>query len=216
MTLEKRDQLRVCNDQGVPLEDFRLQFCDRCLARDCTRSQAGKSKFEQRTSTWKERLFDEVPRLSPDDPRIEVIQAKRFRESSPKAPHEVKSSWDDPRDLTESSADDPQVVPVPDAADFSKLAAEHIRQNLEEEQAARLSTPVQQVEPEAPADETPRTPAPQFVNTPNQPGQMLGGKKVDKQAASPVLDPWEPKKTTTDDVEVVQPGARVRMGGSGV
>jgi len=219
MTVEKHDLLSECNDQGVPLEDFRLQFCDHCLNRDCARSQAGKSKFEQRTVAWEDRLFNEVPQLDPEDPRVEAIQAKRFLEASPKGPHEAQSSWDDPRDLTESSepSEPPEVTEPPEVAAFSQIAASHIRQNLEDEQLARLTDPVEQAPLPEPVETTPEVPAQVLGNTPKQPGQMIGGKKIDKRATSPVLDPWEPKKTSTDDdAEVIQPGARVRMGGSGV
>lgn len=217
----KSDQLGVCNDQGVPLEDFQLQFCDRCLFEECSRSKHGTSKFEHRIGTWHDRLFDNVPQLSPDDPRFEGIQAKRFREFNPRGPYEVRSSWADPRDLTESSEPEPAPEPaeVPDAEALGRAASQHIRQNLEAERVSRLSEPVQQVdaEPVEPPSEVPvQAPAQRFDNTPPRPGQMIGGKKVDKQGASPVLDPWEPQKTSTDDVEVVQPGARIRMGGSGV
>lgn len=206
---EKRDELKVCNDQGVPLEDFKLAFCDRCLNQDCTRSIAGQSRFEQRVNTWYERLIEAPTKLDEADPRFNQIRAKRFIDVDPGPVPEIgRSAWVDPRDLTEPTpvldepAPPPQVTPEP-------------------VETAAASEPEPQQEPEVP----PQAPPPQrlpasFMNTPTPRPQMLAGeKKGATKPAQPVfVDPWEPQKPkpVEEGVQVVQPGARFRFGGSGV
>lgn len=105
------DQYKECNDQKIPLKDFQLQFCSRCVQPECTRSQYGKSRFDQRVTTWESRLFLDVPRMDSSDPRLQVIQAKNFHEINMGRVPEVQG-WVDPRDLDK---DGPAASPEPGA-----------------------------------------------------------------------------------------------------
>lgn len=188
--MEKRDQYKECNDQpDVPVEDFRLQFCSRCVRPDCTRSQHGKSKFDQRVTTWESRLFIDVPRMSSEDPRFGTFQAKRFREIDTTAIPNIQGGvqdWVDPRDL-----DEPKTYEVPEAT--------RIRANA-----------TQDLDEQGPVFEQKAAP----VHSDRR-GQMLGGKKVDEKLVRPVLDPWEPKKQSpSSDEKIVKLGAKIRLGGS--
>jgi hypothetical protein len=188
MTVGKQDYIKDCNDQGVSLEDFRLQFCTRCLQPECTRSQHGKSRFDQRVHSWESRLFLDIPRMDGEDPRFVDIRAQKFMDMG-RTP-EVQA-WVDPQDLVEP---EPEPEPEPNTYEIPKttqIAAETITDL--DEQGPKPA-------PAAPA------------NTSNRRGQMLGGKKVDVKAPQPVSDPWVPKKAPKG--EVVQPGAKIRLGGS--
>lgn len=217
MMAEKRDWLGDCNDQGVPLEDFRLQFCERCLQPECTRSQHGKSQFDARVADWESRLFLDVPRMDKSDPRYEDLQAKRFLGIDTSRVPEVQS-WVDPRDLQQPTPKKPE--PVPEPALVPEPPPEYEMPETKQVEAQAVADIEEQgpAEPEPvplPAVETPQRAA---LNTPNQPGQMLGGKKVDEKPVAPVSDPWVPKESTPtpDDLKVVPPGAKIRLGGSGV
>lgn len=187
MTVERRDEYKNCNifPTEVTLEDFQRQFCSRCLRPECTRSQHGKSKFDQRVATWESRLFTDVPRMSMSDPRFEQFQAKRFLEIRPSGGRipEVQG-WVDPRDLDQPKAEATPEVPEPQ---------------------------VEEVTQKPPIQEPPTPPA-NTRNTPNRRGQMVGGKKVDVRPTKPVSDPWEPKKAPEE--KIVKPGTKIRLSGS--
>ncbi len=118
-----QDLLRECNDQSIPLEDFSRQFCARCLQPECTRSQHGTSAFEKRVTTWKDRLFDNIPRMPQEDPRYDRIHSKKFLVVDTSATPELQG-WVDPRDLadevktttTEPVAEVQDPTPTPVAA----------------------------------------------------------------------------------------------------
>lgn len=187
MTVKKRDQYKECNDQPeVLLKDFELQFCSRCVRPDCTRSQHGRSKFDQRVTTWESRLFIDVPRMSPEDPRFVDFQAKRFREIDTTAVPNIQGrvqDWVDPRDL-DAEYEIPETKKIESA----------IVSDEDEQGPAKAPEPV--------------------PSTPDRRGKMLGGKKVDEKLTRPVLDPWEPKKQTPTEGKIVKPGAKIRLGGS--
>jgi len=86
MTERTQDYLSECNDPslGPPLteEEFKLAFCDRCVNAECKRAIRG-DPYQARTSTWEKRLFLEVPRLKPTDPRYEGIRHQRFEKVNP-------------------------------------------------------------------------------------------------------------------------------------
>ncbi len=103
---DKVDHLSTCNDQNVPFQDFELQFCQRCIQPECTRSQYGKSRFDQRALNWESRLFLNVPRMDPSDERFSTIAGKRFLTVAGVQP-QVQSAWLDPRE------DRPVQVQVP-------------------------------------------------------------------------------------------------------
>lgn len=217
MSGEKRDYLRVCNEQGVALEDFKLQFCDRCLQPECTRSQAGESKFEARVSNWQERLFTDVPRLDQNDPRFGSIRAKKFLEIDAGPVPEIRassaSSWVDPRDLDSGSQDLDESPKNPQASGEPVPSAPSTTQEPPPKTLAEEPTPP----PPAPAQQQQQAQA-NLMNTPFQQGQMLGGRP--RPAVPEAKDPWAapvPKRATeTGDVKVVEPGARIKLGGSGV
>ena len=162
----KRDQYKECSDQNIPVEDFRLQFCSRCVQPECTRSQHGKSKFDQRVTTWESRLFVDVPRMALTDPRFQSFQAKKFSEIDTGRVPEVQG-WVDPRDL-EPETPMEAVEPV--------------------------SEP-QEPEPDKVEKAAPSSQEPAMGQTPNRRGQMLGGKKTPAKKPSEKSDPWAPKKT---------------------
>jgi len=187
----------VCNEFNVPIEDFELQHCARCFQQECTRSQFGKSQFEARVANWEDRLFNKVPQMSEDDPRFVTFQSKKFVsvDAAP-APEVGRSAWVDPRDLTDEAP-----------AEYEVPETKHL-----EEQEPEVDEPAP--EPQI-SDRTPVT-STTPMNTPNKPGQMIGGRDKPPKAV-PAADPWALKKPATDDgVQVVKPGTRIRFGGSGV
>ena len=190
---ERRDFLPVCNDQGTPLVDFQAMFCVRCVQPECSRSRAG-GLFEERVSTWQERLFRNPPRMSKDDPLYAAISAKRFLEIGTGRVPEVggNSEWVDPRALEQ---------PAPEAA---------------RPRAAK--------QPKAPQVEIPSEATPSASRTPREPlnssfsqGTMLGDgavppprKPADPWAAPvPAAAPASPPERPA--VPVVKPGATIRF-----
>lgn len=208
--MNRRDLLRECNDKDVPLEDFSRQFCVRCLQPECSRSLVGKSKFEQRVSGWEDKLFKQPPRMDLSDPRYEIIRGKRFQEVQTGPVLEIgRGPWQDPRDLAEPKAAAPALKPAASVAPPSP-SAEPV-QDVEEEGPATDPTP-----PEAKAEETPATPSatPPARNTPFRQGQMIAGANAPAPKTNPVYDPWAaPKPSQADGLQVVKPGARIKLGG---
>jgi hypothetical protein len=207
---EKRDWLGECNDQHVPLDDFQRAFCDRCLQVECARSQHGKSQFEARVATWEERLFNEVPRMDPSDPRYQVLSAKRFITIDTGPVPEVRG-WVDPLNLKEPP-EVPPTTPEPRTYEVPETTRIRAQAIVDLDEAGPVRAPVE----EGPVPESPRVvPQASELNTPAVRGQMVG-KKVGGPAVAPVSDPWEPRKSTTDGLKVVPKGAKIRLGGSGV
>ncbi len=197
---EKRDWLGECNNYKVSVEDFEAAFCQRCMAPDCSRSNAGKSRFEQRVHNWHQRLFEQPARMPEDDPRLIQIRAKRFVDlptgSVPEIGRAPTNAWLDPRDFDEPAAH--ASLPAPSLP-------------------APVTPPIVFEAPQAlPAETKPVgsvvAPA-QILNTPRPPAQMLGG--AAPPGPSPVVDKWAAKPTTeTADATKVKPGARIRFGGT--
>lgn len=81
----KPDFLKECMEGfgNVPLDDFNAAFCAVCHNRECARSNANTMLFDQRVSSWKERLFDRVPTAKPDDPAFGEIRNKEFKSVEP-------------------------------------------------------------------------------------------------------------------------------------
>jgi hypothetical protein len=197
--MPKIDCLKECNDQGVPLEDFRLAFCARCYQEECTRSQQGKSLFEARVSTWEDRLFNNVPRMDPNDPRYAILNAKRFLTIDVGRTPELQS-WIDPLEVKE-----PEPVLVVPAEPKPELKA------LEPEVNAPDLAPVVISEKIA----SPKIPnqVQTLMNTAVPSGQMIGKKQ--QNASAPVYrDPWASSSTTpsADTTKVVPRGAKIRLG----
>jgi hypothetical protein len=104
----RRDQYGECNDRGMPLADFQAGWCSRCMNPECTRSLHGKTRFDLRTETWFERLFEQPPTMPPTDPRYGVIAGQRFISIDTGRVPEVGSGWVDPNTLVE-----PVTMPEP-------------------------------------------------------------------------------------------------------
>jgi len=209
--VRRLDQLGECNNQQVPYEDFKLQFCDRCVQPECTRSQHGTSKFDQRVMTWEKRLFSEVPRMDPSDPRFSQIQGKQFKMFDPGPLPTVRgqSAWMDPRDLVEPAVS----VPIP----IMSLPVEEAPPPIEMvPESPPKPQPQAHVSTEDPQKKEPVRLTPQLLalNTPSQSGRMLSG-----SSPTPPKDPWAGPKgaeAPEEGVVVVKRGATVRFGGNGV
>lgn len=220
----KEDYLPHCNSYGVSQADFHAAFCSRCLNPSCQRSQAGTSLFEQRASTWKDRLFDHPATLPQDDPRFAIISAQKFQEvpptsrfipevgTRPVSPQQA-SAWLDPRELGEpavteapkpapSPAPRRVVRPEPEEPE-QKIAAEEISEPADEPQKSAEPPRTPQVAPQAPRQGP--------LQTPFQQGAMIGGASLPNP--SPPKDAWAaapspPAETAT----VIKPGGKIRFG----
>lgn len=187
----KRDLLKVCNDHAVPPEDFRQQFCIRCIQPECTRSQAGTSLFEKRIVTWKERLFTNPPRMTEEDPRYKIIRGKQFLSLDMKDVPEIggRSSWVDPRDL-DSEPHSSKIIEV-------------------EATVEPVETLVVPTTPDIPLE---HTVASKLMNTLVKKNVMVGGKVLPQPTVVPVSDPWAGKTVAKPGEKVVKPGSKIRFG----
>ncbi len=194
--MNRRDLLAECAQPGTPVDVLQNLWCVRCGNPECARSRFGKSKFEARIQDWDRKLFLDPPKMAPDDPRYAQIVAQKFITVDGRTP-EIRSDWVDPRDLKE-----PEPAP-----------------------AIILPTPPAIVVPQAPAP-TPPKPTVSPRSTPGQVPAIVGANAQDQSGkilrgapSGPTTkdDPWAgPQPPDPADV-VVQPGAKIRMGGgSGV
>lgn len=201
----RRDYLSECNDQKVPVEDFQRAFCSRCMQPECGRSQHGTTKFDQRTLTWEERLFLNVPTMTKDDPRYLPIVGQDFRTvdtgrtsvAFPNAP----PVWNDPRDIPQN----PPPPPVTKAEPVPTMPEPEARPSMETE--TPLAPP-----PPAGVRNLPRHLL--LMNTPPQPTMLPGA--PEQQAPA---DPWAgpvPKEDAPPPAPIVKKGARIKFGGGGV
>lgn len=212
----KEDYLSYCNNQGVPVEDFKAAFCSRCFNPTCSRSLAGQSLFEARIHTWHERLFENPQTLPKEDPRYALISAVNFQEV-PVGPIPTvgqsapPSAWMDPRDL--GAAPEPS-KPAPQKVAKPRAQAPEPAETMELELVP--STP-----PEAPQKSAEPQVQPSAVSiprqaplqTPFQQGVMIGNASVPQ--ATPPKDPWAATPSPTETagkVKVIQPGGKVRFG----
>jgi hypothetical protein len=189
--MQRVDLYGECNVVGAPVEAFAEECCKHCINPECTRSAFGKTKFDQRVSTWVERFFTQVPRMDQGDPRFEKISAQRFLAINQALT--VNSAWVDPRDLSEN-------LPVP--APSIIVAPPPPAPIVEPE-------PLLIMPPTAPANKNPTLTLP---NTPVKQGQML---QPPVGAPTPAKS-WDSPPATTDTagVRVVKSGAKVKLGGS--
>ncbi len=186
----KSDLLAECNNLKVPFQDFFEAFCSRCLQKDCSRSQSGKSRFEARVSTWEQRLFTAVSRMDPSDERFSRINAQSFVSIDACSPGK-QSSWLDPRAIEptkEFSIPTPRPLAEPTPPSIVKTT---------------------RLDPSKPLESL-VTSASGLVNTPNRPGQMVGG-NIPKPVV-PVSDPWQPIQPIKPGEVVVKPGAKIKLG----
>lgn len=183
---ERQDFLRECNEHGVALPDFQAQFCDRCQQPECHRSQYGKSRFDQRVMTWEERLIKNPARMNPNDPRYASITAKQFITLDVGRTPEVRSAWIDPQEAAVSPPAPVEPPPPP----------------------AEASSPPAALAPPTP----PPARTPQPLNTPAQKAVLLS--TPGQSVLQPSKDAWDVPLPPKDPV--VQPGAKVKVRGSGV
>ena len=183
--------LAECNDKGMPFESFQTEWCARCLTLECTRSIAGKSKFDVRVSTWEETLFLNPPRMPIEDPRYPTISAQKFVTIDVGRTPEVQG-WVDPRELEEPQA-------LPPLTDLTSQASSDglvvTPQNYTASQPSRSTSSRQPL-----------------VNTPDQSGKML---PVPPSVSISKRDPWAAPAPPNPADQVVSPGATIKFGGSG-
>jgi hypothetical protein len=219
--MERKDFMKECNNLGSPLEDFKLFFCDRCFQPECTRSNYGKSRFDQRVTTWKERLFTKVPRMEPGDPRFLDITHQQFRP--------VLDSWE-----VGSEVPNEEPIPPQPAAFLVEPPSEAILQEVDGspylgEGEAVLVEPEVQVRQQVPPRAIPtkkNLEALATMNTPTrtglylpggpqgQPGATIGtrhevnsGVKSDSRN-----DSWSAPEQSHPSEVVVEAGATIRLG----
>lgn len=200
MVARRVDSLSVCNDQGVPLADFQATFCARCVQPECTRSQFGLSKFDQRVQTWHERLIAAPPKMDPSDPRYLSFASKPFQAIDLGPVSEVGGGWIDPLE-SNLKATPPPVVQVPEPPPLVVPVAP-----LPEQVETTANPPI------------PPLDAPNLLglNTPNRSGLMLPGAPQSPPKQAP-KDPWAgpapaPASPSSGGGVVVKRGATVRFG----
>jgi hypothetical protein len=185
MPSNRSDLLKVCNDQNVPLDQFKMTFCDRCMQTECTRSRVGQSKFEKRVGSWYENLFANPPRLDPSDSRYETISGKKFLMIDPgPAPEVWTSSWVDPRDLNDKEAVKPASIQTETKGVAEPFPVPAHPLKLERSQLIRLPT----------------------LNTPDQGPRMVGNVLPQEKK-----DAWEVAEPEKTNEKVVSPGSKVRF-----
>lgn len=195
--MKNQDFLNVCNDQRVAEPDFRAAFCSRCMQPECVRSIHGTSKFDQRVSTWRERLFTAVPSMDPSDPRAAAASAAQF--VSIDAPSkgtsgQVPSSWGSEEKIENGVA---------------RGEAPGVLSGIQETTVATgEKTP-----PLSPLEEARHVAS---LNTPVQHGIMLpGAPEVVASKAKSKADPWAAPIPAGHDPAVgtvINKGAKFRLG----
>lgn len=199
---DKRDYLGECNDQAIPLEDFRLAFCVRCFQKECSRSRFGMTKFDARVGTWQERLF-QAPALPKTDPRWQLITAKKFLNLPTGGPPAVRD-WIDPQTLDSPSP--PAQIPV-----ISSPAPAVVKV-----QSPPPPAPPVAVVPPAPpppeVQEPPRQVPPRqnlFVNTPYVEPITLSNQPRNPERPK---DSWASPAPLKPGDRVVAPGTKIKIG----
>jgi hypothetical protein len=193
----------------MPLDVLKEAWCSRCANPECTRSTVGTTKMERRVQDWEKKLFLDPPRMDPSDPLYATIAARKFITIDPGRTPEVRSDWVDPRDLQEPQI--PAIVPK------AFTVAPSIEEKIE---APASPTP-------APPREAPPATAPKPMTSPRSvPLAILGANAADQSGKilrgapedpSNKGDPWAAPEPPKPGEVVVQPGAKIKMGGgSGV
>lgn len=221
--MERKDFMKECNNLESPLEDFKLFFCDRCFQPECTRSNYGKSRFDQRVTTWKERLFTKVPRMEPGDPRFLDITHQQFRP--------ILDSWE-----VGSEVSTEESLPPQPAAFLVEPLAEVVIQEADGspylgEEEENLVEPEVRVQPRA--ETHPRAiPTKQnlealaLMNTPTRTGLYLPGGPQGQTGATigtrPEVnsgvksvsrnDSWSAPEQSHPSEVVIEAGATIRLG----
>jgi hypothetical protein len=193
----RQDYLRECNVQGVALVDFNAAFCKRCTQPACVRSMHGKSKFDERVTTWRERLFENVPQMDSSDPRFVEIRSKMFKsiELPVLGAANQASEWLDARAEARTLVQVPEMVvraPEPSPPDPEPVPAPE---------------PIV-VPPRVSSSNIPQEVV--LMNTTLRKGLILPGGAA-ALVSKPVADPWAAPAPPKDPV--VKRGATIRLGG---
>ena len=218
---DRRDNIAECNNLKVPVEDFKSFWCNRCLQPDCTRSLYGTTKFEQRVTTWLDRLFLKVPRMETGDPRFRDISSKEFRP--------VLDSWEVSSEIpTEPEQSDQPVsflaVP-PEEIDIQEVNGP---EGTEAQSENGVLAQPKEVDPPRVIPVRSNLDALALMNTANRDGLYLPGGSApptestngsgltDKPSVKGVSskDPWAAPEQRHPSEVVVEAGATIRLGGS--
>lgn len=194
-----------CNLEQAPQELFTAECCSRCLNPECTRSQYGKSHFEDRVMNWHDRMFKNPPRMSPDDPRFEKLSAQKFVMVEPAivvlSGRGVKSSSD--WGGTPVSTPAPVIsTPVPaQPAPVSTIVP--VSTPVPAEVVAPTEKPLEPKPEPKPGLAQPRA----TLNTPVKPAQMIPNAPPPTPASG-----WESPPPRQSGAPVVKPGAKIKFG----
>lgn len=93
---KRTDLLRECNDQGVPVADFRATFCERCRNSACVNAGWAGSTWESRISTQVDRFLKRPLFADPQDPKFNTVRALRFLEIAPPLVINSNDPWQGP------------------------------------------------------------------------------------------------------------------------
>lgn len=213
-----RDQYAECNTDGAPPDVFAEECCKRCFNSDCSRAMFAQGPFEQRTLSWEDRLFNNVPRMPSSDPRFLTFSHQAFTDVplTRKTGIVVPSSWEDPRDLAAAAAKRVEQAPEPTPQPSNPVvrepeAAPPLVAPVPARPTTQASGPVRKLGTQGPMNTPlvgPRmldgsTPPP--VKPPEDPWAVKGPEK----------DPWStpPAPAGQSDERVVSRGAKIRLNG---
>lgn len=132
-----RDMMRECNTENQNVADFTTFWCARCISPECTRSRAKALSFNQRTATWEDRLFNQVARLDPSDPRYLPIAGQNFVELPVGERGAPPSAWVDPQEAPTK----PTITPVPEKGAPRLVVPRHLALSNAPDQTGRVFGP---------------------------------------------------------------------------
>lgn len=220
----KPDLLSECNDQNVPLRDFKEMFCKRCRNQNCVNAGWASASFDERVRTQVDRLLVNPLQARPEDTRFDPIRAMHFVEVAAAISLARRADpWAGPGvHLAEPDPETAKAQVVEEAV--SRLAEVRGKKpsptviSVEEEKPLPDPTP-EPVLPPTPVITAPRRePIPvapkaviPMINTDfPEDGIMLGGGKAPTPPTVPKTDadPWAPKPRE----KVVPRGTKIRMG----
>jgi hypothetical protein len=218
---ERRDLFGECNVGGHPIDDFTRDCCANCINPECTRSLAGKAKFDDRTRNWFDRYFGDKDRMDPNDPRFLKIAAQKFIFIDPGQGGivpAVGSAWLDPRDIEQAAP--PPAPPPPAPAEPMRATTAPAQTSAPQISAPQPAAPAPAPPPAARPAAPPKTiPHHLLLANPAPPGGLMIPRPPSANPApSAPKDPWAAPAPADpqSDAPVVSPGARVKMGGGGV
>lgn len=211
--------------QQGSVKDFQETFCTRCRNVACDHAKWSADKFGARVATQVDRLFN-TPQADPGSSRYAMLgefrdmleQAVRLEVSAKRA------DWEVPEIPILDGRVETATAPTTGAVDQAVQALARTRgrdevdlpnpEVTEEQIRALPDAAIRELEKPAPAP-LPRVnpvvpPTPKTGNTPAPTGGiLLGG--PGRPAPEPPADPWEVKP---DAPRKVEPGARIRLGGT--